>query len=63
MDWRERIAVDPDVLAGKPVIKGTRLAVDFVIGLLSQGWAEENILQSYPGVTLEDIRACPRCQG
>lgn len=60
MDWRERIVVDPEVLAGKPVIKGTRLAVEFIIELLSQGWSEEDILRSYPGATVEDIRACLR---
>ncbi len=58
MDWRERIAVDPGVLVGKPVIKGTRLAVEFVVDLLAQGWTEEQITTSYPGITREDIRAC-----
>ncbi|MGO9171149.1 MAG: DUF433 domain-containing protein [Rhodomicrobium sp.] len=53
-----RIALDPAVLAGKPVIKGTRLAVDFIIGLLAEGWNEANILQNYPGITHEDITAC-----
>lgn len=53
-----RIALDPDVLAGKPVIRGTRLAVDFIIGLLADGWSEADILQDYPGVTHEDIAAC-----
>ncbi|GBD16635.1 hypothetical protein HRbin26_01534 [bacterium HR26] len=60
MDWRERIAVDPEVLMGKPVIRGTRLAVEFIIDLLSQGWSEEDILRNYPGITVEDIRACLR---
>ncbi|MCM8748356.1 DUF433 domain-containing protein [Thermomicrobiaceae bacterium CFH 74404] len=60
MDWRERITVDPEVLMGKPVIRGTRLAVEFIIDLLSQGWSEEDILRNYPGVTIEDIRACLR---
>ena len=60
MDWRERITVDPEVLMGKPVIKGTRLAVEFIIDLLSQGWSEEDILRNYLGVTVEDIRACLR---
>lgn len=60
MDWRERITVDPEVLMGKPVIRGTRLAVEFIIDLLSQGWSEEDILRNYPGVTVEDIRACLR---
>lgn len=58
MSWQERIIVDPDILVGKPVIKGTRLAVEFIIELLAQGWTESDILQNYPGLTREDIQAC-----
>ena len=58
MSWQERIVVDPSVLLGKPVIKGTRLAVEFVIELLAHGWTEAEILEQYPGVTREDIQAC-----
>ena len=58
MDWKERIVVDPAVLAGKPVIKGTRLAVEFIVDLLAQDWAERDILENYPGLTHDDIRAC-----
>ena len=58
MDWQERIIVDPKILVGKPVIKGTRLAVEFIVELLSQGWAEGEILRNYPGLTHEDITAC-----
>ena len=58
MDWRDRIVVDPEILVGKPVVKGTRLAVEFIIDLLAQGWTEMEILRNYPGVTQEDIRAC-----
>ena len=46
------------MLAGKPLVKGTRLAVDFLIGLLAQDWTEADILKNYPGLTHEDIRAC-----
>lgn len=53
-----RITLNPDVLAGKPVIRGTRLSVEFIIGLMADGWTEADILQSYPGVTHEDIIAC-----
>jgi uncharacterized protein (DUF433 family) len=53
-----RIVLDPKVLAGKPVIRGTRLAVEFIIGLMADGWSEADILESYPGVTHEDIIAC-----
>ena len=58
MDWRERIVVDPRVLVGKPVVKNTRLAVEFLVGLLAQGWTEQEILTSYPGLTHDDILAC-----
>lgn len=58
MNWQERIVVNPDILVGKPVVKGTRLAVEFVIGLLAQGWPEAEILRNYPGLTREDIQAC-----
>lgn len=58
MDWRERIVIDPRILVGKPVIKGTRLAVEFIVDLLAQGWSEEEILRNYPGLIVEDIRAC-----
>ena len=53
-----RIVLDPGVLAGKPVIRGTRLSVDFVIGLMADGWTEGEILRNYPGVSHEDIAAC-----
>ena len=47
-----------DILLGKPVIKGSRLAVEFIIDLLAQGWSEEDILRNYPGLAHEDIIAC-----
>lgn len=55
---RSRIVLDPAVLAGKPVIRGTRLSVDFVIGLMANGWNEADILTNYPGLTHEDVTAC-----
>jgi uncharacterized protein (DUF433 family) len=58
MTEHPRIALDPDVLAGKPVIRGTRLSVEFVIGLLVDGWAEADILTNYPGIVHDDIIAC-----
>jgi uncharacterized protein (DUF433 family) len=56
--WKDRIAYDSAVLSGKPLIKGTRLAVEFIIDLLAQGWTQADILESYPGLSHEDIRAC-----
>ena len=58
MKWKERIVIDSEILVGKPVIKGTRLAVEFVIDLLAQGWNESEILRNYPGLTRNDIQAC-----
>jgi uncharacterized protein (DUF433 family) len=58
VDWRERISVDPAVLVGKPVVRGTRLAVEFVLDLVAGGWSFDEIIANYPGMTLEDIRAC-----
>jgi len=56
--WQERIIIDPNILVGKPVVKGTRLSVEFVVDLLAQGWTREDILGNYPGLVEEDIRAC-----
>ena len=56
--WAERIIVDPKILVGKPVIKGTRLAVDFILDLLAQGWPPDEIIRNYPGLQVEDIQAC-----
>jgi len=58
MDWRERIVIDPNILVGKPVIKGTRIAVEMIVDLLARGWTEERILQEYDHLGREDIRAC-----
>jgi uncharacterized protein (DUF433 family) len=58
MDWRERIVVDPGVLVGKPVIKGTRIAVELVIDLMARGYSKEQILGQYDHITAEDIQAC-----
>jgi len=58
MDWRERVIVDPLVLVGKPIVKGTRLSVQFIVDLLAQGWSEQDVLANYPGLGLDDIRAC-----
>ena len=57
-NWTDRIVLDEAVLTGKPVIKGTRLAVKFIIDLLAHGWSEAESLKNYPGIVIEDIRAC-----
>jgi uncharacterized protein (DUF433 family) len=53
-----RITLDPDILVGKPVIRGTRLSVEFVIALMTEGWSEADILANYPGISHDDIIAC-----
>ena len=58
MSWPDRIVIDPEVLAGKPVIQGTRLAVEFILDLLAAGQSEADILANYPGLSHQDILAC-----
>ena len=53
-----RITLDPKVMVGKPVIKGTRLTVEYILGLLAQGASFAEILDEYEGLTEEDIQAC-----
>lgn len=57
MSWQDRIAVDPAVLTGKPIIKGTRLAVEFILELLAEGWTHEQIERNYPSLTEGDVQA------
>lgn len=57
MNWREYITADPDTLAGKPIIVGTRISVEFVINLLAQGWTEQQIFENYPQVTAKSLQA------
>ena len=57
MNWQDYITADPAVLVGKPVIKGTRLAVEFILDLMAQGWSEAEIMRNYQ-IGPEQIRAC-----
>jgi len=57
-DLSERIVMNPKVMAGKPIIKGTRLTVEFILNLLAHGATTEEIIGEYTGLTVEDIRAC-----
>jgi uncharacterized protein (DUF433 family) len=52
-----RIVCDPDILTGKPVIKGTRISVEFLLELLSNNWTHQEIIDNYPSITKEDILA------
>ena len=58
MDWRERIVQGPEVRFGKPVVKGTRIAATDVLGWLGAGMTEKQIVEDYPPLTVEEIRAC-----
>ena len=56
MDWRDRIVTDPAILVGKPVIKGTRISVELILERLANGWTFEQVLESYPHITRDDIQ-------
>jgi len=57
MDWRQYSHSDPEILLGKPVIKGTRLAVEFILRLFAVGWTEQQVLENYSTLTSEALRA------
>ena len=57
INWKRHIHSDPQILPGKPVIKGTRISVELVLELYAKGWNEETILESYPTITQEDLKA------
>jgi len=57
MNWRNYITSDPNILAGKPAVRGTRLAVDFILGLYANGWSELDVLENYPQLTQDALRA------
>jgi len=56
-DWRSRITIDPETLAGKPIIKGTRIPVELILELLANGWTIDELLENYPQLKKEDIIA------
>jgi uncharacterized protein (DUF433 family) len=56
-DWRDRIVMNPDILVGKPTIKGTRISVELILGWLGSDWSVEEILRQYPRLTREDVLA------
>lgn len=58
MNWRDHIVSDPDILVGKPAVKGTRISVELILGWLAQGWTQDMILESYPQLGHDDILAC-----
>jgi uncharacterized protein (DUF433 family) len=63
MNTPDRIVIEPGILAGKPIVRGTRLSVEFVVGLLGDGWSEADVLRNYPNLTHDDVAACLRYAG
>jgi len=57
MNWQKHIVSDKEVLLGKPTIKGTRISVELILELLATGWTEKQILESYPRVTEQNLKA------
>lgn len=57
MNWKQRIVVDPEILVGKPIIKGTRISVELILDRVADGWTMEDILESYPHITRDDVLA------
>lgn len=57
VDWRDFIHSDPTVLVGKPVVRGTRLSVDFILRLFGNGWTLQEVLENYPRLTAETVQA------
>jgi uncharacterized protein (DUF433 family) len=57
MDWKTYIHSDPKILLGKPVVKGTRLSVEFILGLFSEGWTEQQVLENYPTLNTRSLQA------
>jgi len=57
VNWKAHIHSNPQILLGKPVIKGTRISVEFILGLFSEGWTQQQILENYPTLNAESLQA------
>jgi uncharacterized protein (DUF433 family) len=57
MKWQDFIVSDKEILLGKPTLKGTRISVEHIVGLLAQGWSEQEILENFPHLTKESLQA------
>lgn len=57
MTWQDHLTTDPGILGGKLVVRGTRLAVDFVLGLFAAGWTQDQVFENYPQISPEQLRA------
>lgn len=58
MDYHDRIVIDPQIRFGKPTVRGTRISVGDVLSYLASGMSEDEILEDFPSLTREDLRAC-----
>ena len=63
MRWQDHIHSDPAVLTGKPVVRGTRLSVEFLLGLMAEGWTETEILENYPQLSPKRVAGGVRVRG
>jgi uncharacterized protein (DUF433 family) len=57
LNWKDHITADPEILVGKPTIKGTRISVELLLGWFASGWSHEDILQNYPHISREQVLA------
>lgn len=57
IEWKDYIHSDPEILLGKPVVKETRLSVEFILGLFAEGWTDQQIIENYPTLSKESLRA------
>ena len=57
MDWHKHIHSDPDIGFGKPIFRGTRIKVEFALKLMAAGWTPEQMMEEYPGISMENLRA------
>ena len=56
-DWQDRIIADPDILAGKPTIRGTRISVELILNHMAEGWSTDAVIEAYPHLAHKDVQA------
>lgn len=57
MNWKDHIVVNPEILVGKPIIKGTRISVELLLDRFADGWSYDDVLEAYPHLTREQVQA------
>jgi uncharacterized protein (DUF433 family) len=55
--WAKRITTNPDILAGKPIVAGTRISVELILDCIASGWSVDKVVEAYPHITPEDVLA------